>query len=224
MKRIEELAETRTVLALGPGLGLDPETVACVRQLVGSLERPLVVDADGLNALVGELELVRARRAPTILTPHPGEAARLLETDTAAINADRIASARRLAVPSGAVVLLKGAGTVVADPAGRVVIVPTGGPSLSSGGTGRCADGHRRGARRRGPRAFRGGGPRGVVARRGGGSAAAGGARLRAARERARRCAAGDGARARGERARAGRTAEDGSARCTGLQLRFPGP
>jgi len=135
-RRIEELAETRSVLALGPGLGIDPETVGCVRSLVASIDRPLVVDADGLNALVGELARVRRRNAPTILTPHPGEAARLLETGTAELNADRIASARRLASVSGAVVLLKGAGSVVAEPGGRVLVVPTGGPALSSGGTG----------------------------------------------------------------------------------------
>lgn len=135
-KRIAELADARTVLALGPGLGVDPETVRCVRQLVGAVERPLVIDADGLNALVGELESLRTRRAATILTPHPGEAARLLESDTASINADRIGAARRLAERSGAVVVLKGAGTVVAEPGGRVLVVPTGGPVLSSGGTG----------------------------------------------------------------------------------------
>lgn len=135
-RRIEELAGARSVLALGPGLGLDPETVACVRSLVAAVDRPLVVDADGLNALAGELALLRRRSAPTILTPHPGEAARLLETGTALLNADRIASARRLASLSGAIVLLKGAGSVVAEPRGRVLVVPTGGPALSSGGTG----------------------------------------------------------------------------------------
>ena len=135
-KRIQELAETRSVLALGPGLGLDPETVGCVRRLVASFERALVVDADGLNALGGELDRLRERTAPTILTPHPGEAARLLERETADVNADRIGSARQLAVRSGAVVLLKGAGSVIAEPGGRVLVVPTGGPALASGGTG----------------------------------------------------------------------------------------
>ncbi len=225
VKRIEELAATRTVVALGPGLGLDPETVVCVRQLVGSLERPLVVDADGLNALVGELDLVRARRAPTILTPHPGEAARLLETDTAAINADRVAAARRIAALSGAVVLLKGAGTIVADPEGRVVIVPTGGPSLSSGGTGDVLTGI-------------------AAALVAGGLAAFEAAALAAwwhgaAADRLPQAALGFGllaseladalpATARALQAAAGEAggedAEDGRARCTGLQLRFPGP
>lgn len=133
---IGALARARSVLALGPGLGGDPETVDCVRRLVLEVEQPLVVDADGLNALVGALASLRSRSAATVLTPHPGEAARLLETDAAGINADRVDSARRLAAVSGAVVVLKGAGTVVASPSGRVLIVPTGGPALASGGTG----------------------------------------------------------------------------------------
>ncbi|MEZ4330458.1 MAG: NAD(P)H-hydrate dehydratase [Myxococcota bacterium] len=135
-KAIGELAAARTVLAIGPGLGMDPETVRCVQALVLSVERPMVVDADGLNALQGALERVRTRRAPTVLTPHPGEAARLLDSDAAALNADRVGSARRLAERSGAIVVLKGAGTVVAAPGGRALIVPTGGPVLATGGTG----------------------------------------------------------------------------------------
>lgn len=138
-KAIGELAEARSVLAIGPGIGLERETARCVAQLVDTVERPLVVDADGLNALVGDLGRLRRRferGRTTVLTPHPGEAARLLATDAASINGDRVAAARRLAEESGAVVVLKGAGTVVAAPGGRVLIVPTGGPVLGSGGTG----------------------------------------------------------------------------------------
>ncbi|MBK7947509.1 MAG: NAD(P)H-hydrate dehydratase [Deltaproteobacteria bacterium] len=136
VKAIVELASARSVLAIGPGLGTDPGTVACVRRVLAEVDVPVVVDADGLNALVGELERVRTRRGPTVLTPHPGEAARLLERDAATLNADRIASARRLAERAGAIVVLKGAGTVVASPQGRALVVPTGGPLLASGGTG----------------------------------------------------------------------------------------
>ena len=135
-KAIEELVASRDVVALGPGIGQDAETVALVRRLVVAIDRPMVVDADGLNALVGELEGLRARSAPLVLTPHPGEAARLLDTQAADLNADRVASARRLADRSGAVVVLKGARTVIADASGRVSIIPTGGPALASGGTG----------------------------------------------------------------------------------------
>ena len=135
-KAIEELAAARDVLAIGPGIGRDGETIDLVRRLVVSIDRPLVVDADGLFALVGQLELLHERAAPTILTPHPGEAARLLETDAAHLNSDRVDAARRLAEKSRSIVLLKGAGSVVANPEGRAVVVPTGGPVLATGGTG----------------------------------------------------------------------------------------
>lgn len=135
-KAIDELVAGRDVVALGPGIGTAPDTVDLVRHLVATIERPLVIDADGLNALVGQLERLRDRRSPTVLTPHPGEAARLLDTSAGELNQDRVGAARRLAEVSGAIVVLKGARTVVADAEGRVAIVPTGGPALASGGTG----------------------------------------------------------------------------------------
>jgi NAD(P)H-hydrate epimerase len=135
-KAIEELAASRDVLALGPGLGREREVIDLVRRLVISIDCPVVLDADGLFGLSGQLELLHDREAPIVLTPHPGEAARLLETDVGHLNADRVAAARQLSEMSRAVVVLKGAGTVVADPTGRVVIIPTGGPVLASGGTG----------------------------------------------------------------------------------------
>jgi hydroxyethylthiazole kinase-like uncharacterized protein yjeF len=135
-KAIEELAASRDVVALGPGFGRDSEAIDLVRGLVLSIDRPIVLDADGLFGLSGQLELLHERQAPIILTPHPGEAARLLETDVAHLNSDRVAAARQLSEKSRAIVVLKGAGTVVADPTGRVLIVPTGGPLLASAGTG----------------------------------------------------------------------------------------
>jgi NAD(P)H-hydrate epimerase len=135
-KPIAELAAARDVVAIGPGLSRDDETVDLVRRLVVSIDRPMVIDADGLFALVGRLELLEERGAATVLTPHPGEAARLLETSASTLNEDRIGAARRLAARSGAVVLLKGAGSVVAEPSGRALVVPTGGPVLATGGTG----------------------------------------------------------------------------------------
>jgi len=135
-KEILELAAARDVVALGPGLGREDETVELVRSLVARLERPLVVDADGLFALEGHLDALHDRAAPTVLTPHPGEAARLLGTTTTRLGDDRLAAARSLAAQSRAVVVLKGAGTVVAAPEGDVLVIPTGGPALASGGTG----------------------------------------------------------------------------------------
>jgi NAD(P)H-hydrate epimerase len=130
------LAATRDAVGLGPGIGREPETLGLVRAVAKQLERPLVLDADGLIAFRGDLALLAARGAPTLLTPHPGEAAALLGGTAAEVNADRPAAARRLAAETGAVVLLKGAASVTADPAGHLIVNPTGGPALGSGGTG----------------------------------------------------------------------------------------
>jgi NAD(P)H-hydrate epimerase len=121
------------VLVLGPGLGLAPETSAAVRRLVAESPVPVVLDADGLNAL-GRLDRsIRERRSPLVLTPHDGEFARLAGAPP---HANRIESARELAALAGAVVLLKGATTVVADPGGAVQLVTAGSPALATAGTG----------------------------------------------------------------------------------------
>jgi ADP-dependent NAD(P)H-hydrate dehydratase / NAD(P)H-hydrate epimerase len=136
LEPILALARERNVVALGPGLGRDAETSKLVLDLVARVPRPLVLDADGLFPFTGRLEALKARRAATILTPHPGEAARLLGASAAAVNADRPAAARRIAQATGGVVLLKGAATVCAEAGGRTVVNPTGGSVLGSGGTG----------------------------------------------------------------------------------------
>lgn len=142
------LAQARDVVALGPGLGQHPQTVRFVRRFAEASTTPMVIDADGLNALTPEILKQRfdQHKTVTILTPHPGEAGRLLGGLAASvINADRITAARRLADASAAIVVLKGAATVIAEPrsyaeaehrAARVVINPTGGPYLATGGTG----------------------------------------------------------------------------------------
>ena len=136
VERVMELAARMDAVALGPGVGLDPETQAAVRVLVRDVRRPMVVDADGLTALSGRPAICRDAPAPRILTPHPGEAARLLGCSATDVQADRIASARRLAAESGAIVALKGARTVVAEPDGYVALNPTGNPGMATGGTG----------------------------------------------------------------------------------------
>jgi NAD(P)H-hydrate epimerase len=130
------LARDRDVVALGPGLGTSDSTCRLVRTLCETVEAPLVIDADGLNALGRELGVLKGRRGPTVLTPHPGEAARLLGSSAKEINADRVGAARTLASGAESVVVLKGAGTVVADADGTVRVNPTGNASLGSGGTG----------------------------------------------------------------------------------------
>jgi yjeF C-terminal region, hydroxyethylthiazole kinase-related/yjeF N-terminal region len=121
------------VVVLGPGLGRADETVAAVRRLVGELDVPLVLDADGLTALEGATDILRSRSAPTVLTPHDGEFRRLTGAPP---GDDRVACARELAVATNAVVLLKGPTTVVADPDGRVRLNTTGGPALATAGSG----------------------------------------------------------------------------------------
>ncbi len=126
-------------VVVGPGLGGHERTQTAVSQLVADAPVPMVLDADGLNALRGDLSPLRVRHtklsAPTVLTPHDGEYTRLVGEPP---GDDRIAAARRLAAASDAVVLLKGPATVIAEPgsAGRVAVNPTGGPWLATAGTG----------------------------------------------------------------------------------------
>ncbi len=135
-ERIQELAARMEAVALGPGISLDPETQALVRELVTELARPLVVDADGLTALAGHVDLLRHARAPRCLTPHPGEMARMLGRPVAEVQADRIETVKSFCQRYGAFVALKGARTVIGDPNGRIFLNPTGNPGMASGGAG----------------------------------------------------------------------------------------
>ncbi len=125
------------MVAIGPGLTTHPEVVGLVREVLPRIDRPLVVDADALNALGGEAALLlRDVPGPVVITPHPGELSRLLGTPVPEIQADRVASARHAARTLGAVTVLKGARTVVAAPDGRAGIVPTGNAAMATGGMG----------------------------------------------------------------------------------------
>ena len=136
VERVLEAAAGKSALAVGPGLGQDPGTVAAIRRLAAAAELPLVLDADGINAFAGRPEELAARRAPTVLTPHPGELGRLLGISTAEVQADRPAAARRAAAVTGAIVVLKGSLTLIAAPRGGLYVNPTGNPGMASGGTG----------------------------------------------------------------------------------------
>jgi NAD(P)H-hydrate epimerase len=131
-----ELAAERDAVGLGPGVGRSEETLKLVRALAARIEQPMAIDADALRAFAEEPALLRSRPAPTVLTPHPGEAAALLGGGPAELNRDRPGAARRLSEATGCTVVLKGAATVVATPEGRLFVNPTGGPALGSGGTG----------------------------------------------------------------------------------------
>lgn len=124
------------VLALGPGLSTSGETRQAVRELVRSLPIPLVLDADGLNAMSGHVDILEGRKAPLVLTPHPGEMARLRESDTTSVQSDRVGVALEAARSWGAVVVLKGANTVIAEAAGTVRINMTGNPGMATAGMG----------------------------------------------------------------------------------------
>lgn len=125
-------------IVLGCGLGTSAEAKARVIEAL-NCQKPLILDADALNIIAADIKLqdmVLARRAPTVLTPHPGEAARLLRRDTAGVTADRVAACRELAVQTGAIVVLKGSGTVISMRSSRTWINPTGSPMLATGGSG----------------------------------------------------------------------------------------
>lgn len=136
LKDVREMLMSVDVLALGPGLSTREQTVEFVRQLLPGLERPTVIDADGLNALEGKPGIIKNCKAPLILTPHPGEMARLMGIKTEEVQNNRIEVSLEAARELEAVIVLKGNRTVIAHPDGTLFINPTGNPGMASGGTG----------------------------------------------------------------------------------------
>ena len=137
LDRVLAFIQARTAIAIGPGLSTHHETVELVQSLMKHLDRPSVLDADALNALTGKVSLLTECKTPPVLTPHPGEMARLeVDATTQSVNADRIGTARRFARERGVFVVLKGARTIVARPDGLVAICPTGNPGMATAGTG----------------------------------------------------------------------------------------
>ncbi|MBI5886710.1 MAG: NAD(P)H-hydrate dehydratase [Deltaproteobacteria bacterium] len=126
----------KAAVVIGPGIGLDVDTTGFLKRLLKVLKSPVVIDADGLGAFVGCVKTLREVKAPLVLTPHPGEMARLLDMKTTEVQADRPGAARRLCAMTGAVVVLKGAATIVAAPDGGIFINPTGNAGLATAGTG----------------------------------------------------------------------------------------
>jgi NAD(P)H-hydrate epimerase len=120
----------------GPGLRDDDENYAAVRALVLAIELPLVLDASGLNAFASRIGEINPNHRPRVITPHPGEMARLLGRETKEVNAHRIDAAREAARLAGCVVVLKGHQTLIADPEGHVNVNPTGNPGMATGGMG----------------------------------------------------------------------------------------
>jgi hydroxyethylthiazole kinase-like uncharacterized protein yjeF len=136
LDRIGELAEGKSVLAVGPGISRDPQTAELVRTLVAQLQLPMVVDADGLNAFEGRAAELNGKGRTLVITPHPGEMARLVGCTIADVQKDRLGVARKFAREHGVIVVLKGHRTLVVQPGGEAWVNTTGNPGMSTGGTG----------------------------------------------------------------------------------------
>ncbi len=145
IERLRELAARKTAVVAGPGIGVSADTKSIIEFLVtecASNQCPLLIDADGLNALaeIG-CGLLRKAKGPVVLTPHPGEMGRLLSMDIATVNSDRISAARRLGDLTGAHCLLKGNRTVIASPGGVVYVNSSGNPGMATPGMGDALSG-----------------------------------------------------------------------------------
>src|SRR5581483_2233078 len=142
---LRHLVAGKTAIVFGPGVGMNDDTVALLRWLMteaAAPDRPMLIDADGLNALASiGCEQAAASQGPLVMTPHPGEMARLLRTSTGEVNANRIGAAKALAERTGACVLLKGARSVMADSSGAVCVNSTGNPGMATPGMGDALSG-----------------------------------------------------------------------------------
>jgi len=134
--RLRKLAEGKTVLAVGPGISRNAETSELVRELVKKRKIPVVLDADGLNAFEGQATELNRQAGPLVLTPHPGEMARLTGITVVAIQRDRVNVARTFAREHKLILVLKGHRSLVAKPDGEVWVNTTGNPGMATGGTG----------------------------------------------------------------------------------------
>jgi NAD(P)H-hydrate epimerase len=130
-------AQGKNAVAIGPGISATESTALLVHALVKQIEQPLVLDADALNSLATDVAVLQSAASQTIiLTPHPGEMARLAGTTVAAIEADRIGAASTFAQTYGVYLILKGARTIIAAPDGQVAINTSGNPGMATGGMG----------------------------------------------------------------------------------------
>lgn len=133
---LDAFLRNKSAVLIGPGLQDDDDAHAQTRTMVDAIDQPLVIDASALNAFASRANELNPRSLPRAITPHPGELARLLDSDTKNINADRIAAAREAARVTNCVVVLKGHQTLVAEPDGHVFVNPTGNPGMATGGMG----------------------------------------------------------------------------------------
>jgi hydroxyethylthiazole kinase-like uncharacterized protein yjeF len=135
-EKIEDLIKGKTVVAIGPGISRDPQTAELVRSIVAKCEVPMVVDADGLNAFQNRTQELNGKGRSLVITPHPGEMARLAGCTIAEVQQDRLGTARKFAREHELIVVLKGHRTLVVQPDGEAWVNTTGNPGMSTGGTG----------------------------------------------------------------------------------------
>ncbi len=133
---IEQLTKGKTVLAIGPGISRNPQTSELVRNLIAKLQFPTVLDADGLNAFEGRANELNGKGRTLVITPHPGEMARLVGCSIAEVQKDRLGIAREFAREHELIVVLKGHRTLVVQPNGEAWVNTTGNPGMATGGTG----------------------------------------------------------------------------------------
>ena len=133
---LENLFKRAAVVAVGPGMSRYPEAREFMQELLKIVTIPIIIDADGLNAVAEDVSMLKAAQGPIVLTPHPGEMARLMGVSIGQIQQDRIGTAIKAATQWGVVVVLKGNRTIIATPDERVFINPTGHPGMATGGTG----------------------------------------------------------------------------------------
>ncbi len=132
---IESLRDKSAIL-IGPGISTHPNTIELLLAVIPDIKIPIVIDADGLNCLSGHLDILKNLKGPVIITPHPGEMSRLTGRSVNEVQADRIGMAQGFSSDYSVVVVLKGAGTIIAFPDGKIFINPTGNPGMATAGTG----------------------------------------------------------------------------------------
>lgn len=133
---IMEVLQDKDVIIMGPGLSQNSETMELVRKLYTSIQKPVVIDADGINAFQGHTEIINKTKSAAIFTPHPGEFSRITGISPHEINLDRIGAGRNFIKQYKVTLVLKGARTIICDPQGNVYINPTGNQALAKGGSG----------------------------------------------------------------------------------------
>lgn len=135
-KILKFISDKADVVVIGPGISLNKETGKLIRKLLVKIKKPVLIDADGITHLSGNINILKSRKDITVITPHPGEMSRLVASSSREINKKRVEAARDFSLKHKIYTILKGASTVIGTPTGEVFINITGNPAMSSGGMG----------------------------------------------------------------------------------------